>query len=146
MTVKVNYDTETTLVKGYYPDSINYASIPEPFIEITDEQHQAALSKTMCVVNGVFQEYVKPDSLLLEELKAQKIAQCKAYLASTDWEHTAFIERGRAYDETKAKRLLAVSYQDDIAAITADGEYFDQNQQPITALQALENINTAFAL
>ena len=81
--VKVNYDTETTLVKGYYPDVINYASIPEPYIEISDEKHQEALKKQMCVVNGVYQEYVKPLDVQLQEAKASKIAQCKAYLIST---------------------------------------------------------------
>lgn len=117
MTVKVNYDTETTLVKGYYPDSINYISIPEPFIEITDEQHQEALGKTMCVVNGIFQEYVKPNSLLLEELKAQKIAQCKAYLASTDWQIIRLSDptSGESLKEGVAeKRALARSIQNDI--------------------------------
>ena len=54
----------------------------------------------------------------LQEAKKTKIIQCKAYLTSTDWEHTAFLERGRAYDATKAKRLLAVNLQDDINACT----------------------------
>jgi hypothetical protein len=82
MTVKINYDTQTTLVIGYYPDSDNYASIPEPFIEVSDEEYQDsrntpfdAPSKQMCVVNGVFQEYVAPDSVLLANAKAVKISQ-----------------------------------------------------------------------
>jgi hypothetical protein len=133
MTVKVNYDTETTLVKGYHPDSINYSSIPEPNIEITDEQHQEALSKTMCVVNGVFQEYVKSDSLVLEELKAQKIAQCKAYLASTDWQIIRLSDptSGEPLKEGVAEnRSLARSLQDDIAACTT--------------IEELNNININF--
>lgn len=52
------------------------------------------------------------------EIKEEKIAACKSYLAKTDWECTAYQERGRAYDETKAKRLKAVSLQDDIEACT----------------------------
>ena len=84
MTIKVHYDTETTLVKGYYPDSINYASIPEPFIEIEDSAQ--VLDKQMCVIDGVYQEYVVPNSVLLEQGKLSKIAQCKAYLVSTDWQ------------------------------------------------------------
>lgn len=83
--IKVNFNPETTLVQGYYPDSINYASIPEPFIEITQEQHQASFDKQMCVVNGVFQEYVTPDSILLEQGKIMKIGQCLQYLSDTDW-------------------------------------------------------------
>jgi len=85
MTVKVNYDTETTLVKGYYPDIINYASIPEPYIEITEEQHQIALGKQMCVVDGIFQEYIIPNNILLEQQKIIKINICLNYLKKTDW-------------------------------------------------------------
>lgn len=71
--IKVNYDTQTTLVTGYYPDSINYNSIPEPFIEIENEAQDN--SKTMCVIGGEYQEYVKPDSKLLEESKDLKLSQ-----------------------------------------------------------------------
>ena len=85
MTVKVNYDIETTLVKGYYPDIINYASIPEPYIKITEEQHQIALGKQMCVVDGIFQEYIIPNNILLEQQKIIKINICLNYLKNTDW-------------------------------------------------------------
>ena len=71
--IKINYDTQTTLVKGYYPDSIKYASIPEPFIEIENEVQ--VLDKQMCVKDGVYQEYIKPDSQLLQEAKTAKIAE-----------------------------------------------------------------------
>jgi len=83
--IKVNYDTETTLVKGYYPDIINYASIPEPYIEITEEQHQIALGKQMCVVDKIFQEYIIPNNILLEQQKIIKINICLNYLKNTDW-------------------------------------------------------------
>ena len=73
MTIKVNYDTQTTLVKGYYPDSINYASIPKPFIEIEDSEQ--ILDKQMCVIGGVYQEYVKPLDIQLQEAKEAKLAQ-----------------------------------------------------------------------
>jgi len=75
MHIKVNYDPQTTLVKGYYPDSINHASIPEPCIEISEEEHQEGISKQMCVIDGVYQEYVTPDSLLVEQSKQTKTAQ-----------------------------------------------------------------------
>ena len=71
--IKVNYDTETTLVKGYYPDSINYASIPEPFIEI--ENDAQVLGKQMCVINGVYQEYILPMSQQVIDAKTIKIGQ-----------------------------------------------------------------------
>lgn len=133
MIVKVNYDTETTLVKGYYPDAINYASIPEPYIEISDEKHQEALGKQMCVVDGVFQQYVKPINVQLEEAKALKIAQCKAYLISTDWQVIRLSDptSGEPLKEGVAeKRTLARSLQVDIEACTT--------------LEELNNINTDF--
>ena len=37
--IKVNYDAKTGEIKGFYPDDIGYANIPEPNIEITTEQH-----------------------------------------------------------------------------------------------------------
>jgi len=74
--IKVNYDQTTTLVLGYYPDSVNYDSIPTPNIEIEDNEQ--VLDKTMCVKNGVYQEFIKPDSELLQEAKDSKIAQIKA--------------------------------------------------------------------
>jgi hypothetical protein len=79
MKIKVHYDLETIIVKGYYPDSVNYASIPEPYIEISLDEYKEALEKeslgkTFCIINGIFQEYIKPDSELLKEaIEAKKI-------------------------------------------------------------------------
>lgn len=128
--IKVNYNTETTLVQGYYPDSINYASIPEPYIEI--EENQQINDKQMCVVKGIYQEYVKPLDVQLEEAKDAKIAQCKAYLLKTDWQVVRFAETAVAVNETVlANRSLARSLQNDIA------------RQDIT-LEELKNININF--
>jgi len=132
MTIKVNYDIETTLVKGYYPSTINYASIPEPYIEISDGEHQEALGKQMCVVNGDFQEYVKPDSVLLEEKKIEKIAQCELELAKTDWQANAYLKRNRLIDSWVAKRDQDIV--DLMRQITA-----------CTTLEELNNINIDFS-
>jgi len=70
--IKVHYDIQTFLIKGYYPDSINYNSIPEPFIEIEDNAQ--ILDKEMMVKDGIYQEYIKSDLELLNEIKNQKIA------------------------------------------------------------------------
>jgi hypothetical protein len=131
MTVKVHYDPQTTLVKGYYPDSINYSSIPEPFIEISDEEHKD-ISGAMRVIDGALKEYITPDSILLEQGKISKTAQCKIYLNSTDWQIITFTERGRAIDESVTiNRPLAVTLQQDIANCTT--------------LEELNNINTNFS-
>ena len=96
--IKVNYDTESTLVKGYYPSSINYASIPEPYIEISDEKHQEALGKQMCVTNGIFQEYVLTPAKQLEQAKLIRVATRLFYLQETDWQASAFIKYQRPID------------------------------------------------
>tara|TARA_R110000868_G_scaffold32402_2_gene117861 strand:+ start:304 stop:891 length:588 start_codon:yes stop_codon:yes gene_type:complete len=190
--IKVNYDTETTLVKGYYPDLINYALIPEPFIEI--ENSAQVLDKQMCVVNGVYQEYVTPDNVLLEQGKQTKIAQlkternrlllgaqtytitvsdisCSFSLSNADlpnliarqsslgspsetfgWNdiNNNRIELNKATFLSLIRHInindigvwdLYTAKLNEINAISIDGEYFDENQEPISALQALENIN-----
>ena len=190
---------ETTLVKGYYPDSINYALIPEPFIEI--ENSAQVLDKQMCVVDEVYQEYVTPDSVLLEQGKQTKINQLKANrvaemevktpkpsslqiykidgvfrtfkikisdiailnsriirlqnaVAGTTAQWTD-IDNNRLDLTLEQFKTLANHLDDrdqnlftfyteklnEINAISIDGEYFDENQEPISALQALENIN-----
>ena len=75
--IKANYDPQTTLVKGYYPNSITYASIPEPFIEI--ESSAQILGKQMCVIDGVYQEYIEPLEVQLSNAKASKIAELNAF-------------------------------------------------------------------
>lgn len=87
MIFKIKYNQDTTLIEGNYSSSINYPSIVideeaktidgSPYIEITDQEHQDNLGKTMCVINGVYQEYVKPDDILLQEAKDAKIAEIK---------------------------------------------------------------------
>lgn len=136
--IKVKYNTKSTKVEGYFPNNIKYKNINEefktidgsPYIEITEEEHQAAMGKTMCVIDGVFQEYVQTDDEILEQTKNSKIAQCKSYLVKTDWQPIAYQERGREYDDVKTKRLEAVLAQDLIEACTT--------------LEELNQINTDF--
>ena len=42
--IKVNYDASTGEIKGFYPDDISYASIPEPYIEIDESVHQDCIN------------------------------------------------------------------------------------------------------
>lgn len=77
MTTKVNYDANTGIVLGYYPNGVLYTNIPEPVIEITDEDHMNSLGKTMQVVDGAFSEVVPSDAELLANAKSTKIAEIK---------------------------------------------------------------------
>jgi hypothetical protein len=77
----INYDPITTWVKAKYCSGLNYPSIPEPYIIISDEENSRifgnGLFQQPCVVNGVVQEYIKPDAQQLSEAKASKIYQLK---------------------------------------------------------------------
>jgi hypothetical protein len=105
MIVKVNYDTKTTLVKGYYPDIINYASIPEPYIEITEAQHKIALGKQMCVVNEIFQEYIIPNDILFEQLKKQKKNKLKFNRQTFQYSNFVFEENIYKGSESAQNKL-----------------------------------------
>ena len=95
--IKVNYDPQTTLVSGYYPDSINYSSIPEPFIEIEDEEQDN--SKQMCVIGGVYQEYVKPLNIQLQEAKTSKLSQLES--ARKEFQYKNIELNGETYVASK---------------------------------------------
>ena len=124
--IKVKYNQETTKVEGYYPSSINYPNsiIDEeaktidglPYIEITEEEHQAALELNIeAVVDGVIVEYTKTEQELVDELKKSKLAACTSYLKSTDWQAIRKAESGVNFKEGVAdNRELARSLQDDI--------------------------------
>ena len=85
MTFRIKYNSETTFIEGNFDKSTKYPNnvIDEeaktiddsPYIEITDQEHQDNLGKTMCVKNGVYQEYVKTSAELLQEAKDNKIVE-----------------------------------------------------------------------
>ncbi len=126
MTVKVNYDPITTLVKGYYPDFISYNSIPIPYIEISLEDHKNILGKNMCVVDGVLQEYQPSSDEIQASLKNYLIKIRKSYLASTDWQASAFIKYGRPIDDGIKERCQQA--RDEIHQIEAATTLDDLNQ------------------
>jgi hypothetical protein len=141
--IKVKYNSQTTLIEGYFPSFINYPNNVidienktidgSPYIEISNEEHQASFEKEMRVIDGVFQEYVKPDSQKLIEGKAIKKAQCLAYLQQTDWYITRMSDPSSATivpENILINRTNARVWQNDI----------EQTQ----TLEELENINIHF--
>lgn len=94
--IKVNYNLQSTLVLGYYPDNINYDNIPEPTIEITKTQYEENSNKQMCVVNGVYQEYFKPIQQQIIDAKVSKIQEVKT-------KRDAFIQQEVSYYQKKYK-------------------------------------------
>lgn len=127
--IKVKYNQETTKVKGYYPSSIKYNNIVidevaktidgSPYIEITEEEHQAALGKEMAVVDGALVEYTKTDDELIAELKNSKLTACISYLTNTDWQAIRKADTGEDMKEGVAEnRALARSLQHEIESCT----------------------------
>lgn len=125
-TIKVKYNKETTKVEGFYPSFIKYNNIVIdedaktidglPYIEVTEEEHQAALELNIAaVVDGKLTEYTKTDQELVEELKNSKLAACNFYLKATDWQAIRKVESGVDFKKGVAdNRALARSLQDDI--------------------------------
>lgn len=42
--IKVNYDEQTGVIKGFYPNDVEYSDIPQPLIEINQEQWQELIN------------------------------------------------------------------------------------------------------
>lgn len=81
----------------------------------------------------------------LDFLKENLISQCKMYLSSTDWQAAAFIKYGRPIDANVSENCLrAKQWIKNIEAVVADGNYVNENNQPITPLEYLKNININF--
>lgn len=80
--IKVKYNIDTGIILGNFPNKITYKNniIDEvkktidgdPYIEITKEQHESSISKIMCIVDGVYQEYKKTEKELLNNAKKLK--------------------------------------------------------------------------
>jgi len=101
--IKVNYDDTTGAIKGYYPDNIPYASIPEPYIEIDETAHQDCInnqgSRKIDITERKIVEYtptietqvaavetVDPNILAFAEALAEQEARLTKLENSTDIE------------------------------------------------------------
>lgn len=71
--IKVNYDIQDGKILGFYPDNITYETIPEPFIEITEEQREAILNKDFIrILNQEIIDISDTEEYLLAQEKIQK--------------------------------------------------------------------------
>jgi len=104
--IKVNYDPKTTLVTGYYPDFINYTSIPEPYIEIPDEIHQAILARRMCVVDGILKEYVPTEEEKINNLRNSLVASRRNYLRTSNDYYAPHFPQEVLYKRALARKQI----------------------------------------
>ena len=77
--IKVNYDATTGEIKGFYPDDIGYASIPEPYVEIDETTHQDCVNhQGLRKVDVATQKIVEYVPEIAEPTREKKIAALDA--------------------------------------------------------------------
>jgi hypothetical protein len=130
--IKVNYDTKTTLVLGYYPDSINYASIPEPFIEI--ENGTQNYTKQMCVIDGVYQEYILPIAQQIIDAKNVKINQLNQN--RSDFCLIPIEYNGNTYATTLEAKNAINFYIASLSTLASVGDYYTLTGEKVSLTKA----------
>ena len=68
-----NYDENTGEILGFYNDEI-HTEIPQPYIELTNEEWKKALSGSYRVIDNVIKEYIPP---VQELTTVEKITQAQ---------------------------------------------------------------------
>lgn len=109
---RTTYNPETTFITGYYADDGHFPNIiiyedskllthaegnTQPYIEVLESDRM--LDKQMCVIDGVYQEYTKPEAELLSQAKLDKIAQIK--INRDNWMYQPVEYSGNTYFATK---------------------------------------------
>ena len=77
--IKVNYDSTTGEIKGFYPDDVGYVSIPEPHIEIDEIAHRDCINhQGLRKVDIATQKIVEYVPEIAEPTKDEKVAALDA--------------------------------------------------------------------
>lgn len=99
--INVHYSQETSKIIGYYLPEF---TTPEPYIEIEDDEQN--LDKEMCIVGGVYKEYVKPIAQQLQEAQDAKLIQLSSNRSSYCLEPIEY--QGNTYATTlEGKQAIA---------------------------------------
>jgi hypothetical protein len=75
--IRAHYDPKTTIVIGYFDDKIYRGKVPEPFVVLEDGVKDRFQNKQMCVIDGVYQDCIKPQDIYLAEKMASIISGIK---------------------------------------------------------------------
>jgi hypothetical protein len=99
------------LPTGFYSDDI-HENIPKGAIAITDEQWLECINNQGArqFVNATLVAYVAP--VTIEQVQATKLAEAKAYLASTDYMMTSDYDK-----DTTEVRILRQQARDTIRGV-----------------------------
>ena len=113
--VKVHYNEVTRKVEGFYPDFIEYETVPEPYVEVTDERHaelveMANSGKELYLTNLVEKSFDLREIVISQERQRQnRIAELKSLLAQTDYQAIKYAEgqlSASEYAEMKKQRQM----------------------------------------
>jgi len=108
--IKVNYNISGKIM-GFYPDSIKYLSVPEPFVEIDEDEYNEVfqnLSKYK-VVEGKITDISDTEDYLYEKNiyeKAREVSAIKQEIINIELsQHRAIREHILNPTEDSAKRI-----------------------------------------
>ena len=124
--VKVHYDVETRKVEGFYPDYVEYAAIPEPYVEVTDERHaelveMANIGKELYVKSINDKEFALRDIIVSQEQIIQnRIAELKSLLARTDYQAIKYAEGQLSASEYAEMKKQRQAWRDEINLLEED--------------------------
>ena len=118
--VKVHYNQTTKKVEGFYPDYVEYAAIPEPYVEVTDERHaelveMANSGKELYVKSIKDKEFALRDIIVSQEQQRQnRIAELKSLLAQTDYQAIKYAEGQLSASEYAEMKKQRQTWRDEI--------------------------------
>lgn len=124
--VKVHYDVESKKVLGFYPDFIEYETVPEPYVEVTDERHaelveMANSGKELYLSNLVEKSFDLREIIISQEQQRQnRIAELKSLLAQTDYQAIKYAEGQLSASEYAEMKKQRQTWRDEINLLEED--------------------------
>ena len=124
--VKVHYNQTTKKVEGFYPDFVEYAAIPEPYVEVTDERHaelvtMANSGKELYLSNLVEKSFDLREIVISQEQQRQnRIAELKSLLAQTDYQAIKYAEGQLSASEYAEMKKQRQTWRDEINLLEED--------------------------
>lgn len=119
MTVRIHYDGDSGTIRGYFPNSIPYASIPEPNVAVDESVYKDCIAhhglrrvdlSTLQIV-----EYTPPEATTAELKLARKQALTTEYEEYRDSHRKAWFGATANKDSTTADAIL-----DEIVALEGE--------------------------
>ena len=124
--VKVHYNEVTKKVEGFYPDYVEYAAIPEPYVEVTDERHaelvtMANSGKELYLSNLVEKSFDLREIIIPQEQQRQnRIAELKSLLSQTDYQAIKYAEGQLSANEYEEMKKQRQTWRDEINLLEED--------------------------